>query len=139
MEPGDWGDWTTATGFLHGDQFLAFAGYTLLGSLPNSESTNQHYILGGSWAGYDGAWQPNMFGQPARDFIFDKDSISNIMDSTVCIPKSKYNELLQKVNLLNTIIDSESLTLEELERLKRARMGPSPTEEDFLKQHPELK
>ncbi|VVB51183.1 Uncharacterised protein [uncultured archaeon] len=61
------------------------------------------------------------------------------MDSTVCIPKSKYNELLQKVNLLETIIDSESLTLEELERLKRARMGPSMTEEDFLKQHPELR
>ena len=73
-----------------------------------------------------------------KKFIFDRDSISNIMDSTVCIPKSKYNELLQKVNLLNTIIDSESLTLEELERLKRARMGPSITEEDFLKQHPEL-
>ncbi len=61
------------------------------------------------------------------------------MDSTVCIPTSKYNELLQKVNLLNTIIGSENLTLEELERLKRARMGPSLTEEDFLKQHPELK
>ena len=49
---------------------------------------------------------------------------------------------MQSQNVLtrmNTIIDSESLTLEELERLKRARMGPSITEEEFLKQHPELK
>jgi hypothetical protein len=86
--------------------------------------------------GITGFWNSAVFS--VKKFIFDRDSISNIMDSTVCIPKSKYNELLQKVNLLNTIIDSESLTLEELERLKRARMGPSITEEDFLKQHPEF-
>lgn len=66
-------------------------------------------------------------------------SINNIMSSTICIPQSEYNELLQKASLLDSIIDSESLTTEELERLKKARMGPSMTEEDFLERHPELK
>ncbi|GEM_PF-1734087 len=61
------------------------------------------------------------------------------MNSTVCIPQSEYNELLQKASLLDSIIDSESLTTEELERLKKARMDPSITEEEFLNRHPELK
>ncbi|KCZ72097.1 hypothetical protein ANME2D_01499 [Candidatus Methanoperedens nitroreducens] len=79
--------------------------------------------------------------QPSKryNFIFDRVSINNIMNSTVCIPQSEYNELLQKASLLDSIIDSESLTTEELERLKKARMGPSITEQEFLNRHPELK
>ncbi len=61
------------------------------------------------------------------------------MSSIISIPQSEYNELLRKASLLNSIIDSENLTPEELERLKKARMGPSITEEEFLNRHPELK
>jgi hypothetical protein len=82
---------------------------------------------------------PQYTGQWKKNLISDRASINNIMSSTVCIPQSEYDELLRKASLLNSIIDSESLTIEELERLKKARMGPSITEEDFLERHPELK
>ncbi len=61
------------------------------------------------------------------------------MSSTISIPQNEYNELLRKASLLDIIIDSENLTTEELERLKKARMGPSITEEEFLDRHPELR
>lgn len=60
------------------------------------------------------------------------------MGSTVEIPQSEYNELLKKAKILESIIDTEALTSEELKRLKKARMGPSITEDEFLKRHPEL-
>jgi len=77
-----------------------------------------------------GIWKKNL--------IPDRANINNIMSSTICIPQNEYDELLRKASLLNSIIDSENLTTEELERLKKARMGPSMTEEDFLEKHPEL-
>ncbi|MCK4796909.1 MAG: hypothetical protein KAT05_05970 [Spirochaetes bacterium] len=61
------------------------------------------------------------------------------MSSTVSIPQNEYNELLRKANLLNSIVDSENLTDKELERLDKARMGASISEDEFLSRHPELK
>ena len=61
------------------------------------------------------------------------------MGTTVEISQSKYNKLLEKAKILEKIVDTEGLTSEELERLKKARLGPSITEDDFLKRHPELR
>ncbi len=60
------------------------------------------------------------------------------MSSTVKIPQSEYDDLVKKAKILESIIDTEALNPEELERLKKARMGPSISEEEFLKRHPEL-
>jgi hypothetical protein len=61
------------------------------------------------------------------------------MSSTVSIPKNEYDELLRKANLLNSIVDTENLTDKELERLDKARMGASISEDEFLNRHPELR
>ena len=60
------------------------------------------------------------------------------MSSTVEISRSEYDKLLKKAKILERIMDTEGLTPEELKRLKKARLGPSITEDEFLKRHPEL-
>ncbi len=60
------------------------------------------------------------------------------MSSTVEISRNEYDDLLKKAKVLEKITDTEGLTPEELDRLKKARLGPGITEDEFLKRHPEL-
>ncbi|MEE8400775.1 MAG: hypothetical protein V3R86_01295 [Candidatus Hydrothermarchaeaceae archaeon] len=61
------------------------------------------------------------------------------MSSTVEIPQSEYNDLIKKAKIMESLIDTESLTPKDLDRLKKARLSPSITEADFLNRHPELR
>lgn len=61
------------------------------------------------------------------------------MAEIVTIPKSEYDSLKKKADILNNIVETEQLSAIELRRLERVRRGASITEEEFLKKHPELK
>ena len=54
------------------------------------------------------------------------------------IPKEKYEELKQKAEEFDKIVETEGLTREELDRLETARKTPLLTKEQFLKKHPDL-
>lgn len=61
------------------------------------------------------------------------------MAETITIPKSEYENLKKKADILSSIVETEKLTASELRRLEKARRGASITEDEFLKRHPELK
>ncbi len=61
------------------------------------------------------------------------------MTETVTLPKKEYESLKHKAELLDNIIETEELTVDEIKNLEEARLGKSLTEEEFLKKHPELK
>jgi hypothetical protein len=64
------------------------------------------------------------------------------MSETVSISKDEYEELKHKSELLNEIIgiiEEEELTAEEIDKIKKAEKSPPMTEEEFLKNHPELR
>ena len=60
------------------------------------------------------------------------------MVQTITLPKKEYEALKQKAELLDSIIETEGLTAEEIKELEEARLGKSLTENEFLKKHPEL-
>jgi len=60
------------------------------------------------------------------------------MEEKVSIPKKEYETLMYKSSMYDEIVETEEFTKEDLERLEKARLGKSFTEEEFLKRHPEL-
>lgn len=60
------------------------------------------------------------------------------MNTTISIPKEEYDYLKIKADLFDHFIESEELTKEELEKIKKALKGPFLSKAEFLKRHTHL-
>ena len=60
------------------------------------------------------------------------------MAETVTLSSEEYRELKHKAELLDEILEEESLTEAELARLKRAEKSDRMSEAAFFAKHPEL-
>lgn len=61
------------------------------------------------------------------------------MAETVTLTMDEYQELKHKAALLEEILEEESLTQAELEKLERAEKSGKMSEAEFFAKHPELR
>ena len=73
-----------------------------------------------------------------NDGIFSHHLSGENMETSVIIPKEEYDELIKKVSLFDKYVETEELTEEELQQIRKALKGPFLTKAEFLKRHPEL-
>jgi len=61
------------------------------------------------------------------------------MQETVTIPLKEYEELKHKAGVLDEIVEEESLTIIEIEKIKLAERSKKLTEEEFYLKHSNLR
>lgn len=57
---------------------------------------------------------------------------------TITIPKREYDSLKRKANLFEHYVESERLSKEELNQIKKALKGPFLSRSEFLRRHTNL-
>jgi hypothetical protein len=60
------------------------------------------------------------------------------MNGSIAIPKDEYDLLKHKADLFDRFIETEELSKEELDKIKKAMKGPFLTKSAFLKKHSDL-
>ena len=60
------------------------------------------------------------------------------MGTTVCLPKTEYDELLKKANLFDHYVEVEELSATELIEIEKVLKGSFLTKFEFIKRHAEL-
>ena len=57
------------------------------------------------------------------------------MSETIMIPKEEYDLLKSKADLFDYFVETEELSKEELDSIKKSLKGPLITKSEFLKRH----
>lgn len=60
------------------------------------------------------------------------------MSGSIAISKDEYDLLKTKADLFDRFIETEELSKEELEQIKKAMKGPFLSKSEFLKRHKDL-
>lgn len=60
------------------------------------------------------------------------------MSESIAVPKDEYDLLKHKADLFDHFIETEELSKEDLEKIKKAMRGPFLSKGDFLKKHSDL-
>mgnify|MGYP001612192906 FL=1 len=60
------------------------------------------------------------------------------MSETIMISKEEYNLLKNKSDLFDHFVETEELSKEELDGIKKALKGPFLTKSEFLKRHKDI-